>query len=218
MKLTGRLEEIIRWVPECERVIDVGTDHALVPIVLLRRDIVRRAIGIDKSPLPLGQATVNRHNAQVVERLKLVCATGLSLEDLQSDDVVVMAGMGGSTMLSILEASTWKGTLVIQPNRDVSVLRQWLSDNGWHSDVETILRDKSQYFWTSRWHRGHKEPLPMHIEFGMQTHVRSRTAFREWFLVEYTRLKRLPKQAVDRQKLPLYEEMAKALSNIENLG
>ena len=37
MKLTGRLEEIVRWVPECERVIDVGTDHALVPIALLSR-------------------------------------------------------------------------------------------------------------------------------------------------------------------------------------
>ena len=74
MKLTGRLEEIVRWVPECERVIDVGTDHALVPIALLSRNIIRHAIGIDKSPLPLGQATVNRHNAEVVDRLRLVCA------------------------------------------------------------------------------------------------------------------------------------------------
>ena len=66
MTLTTRLEEIIQMVPRCERVIDVGTDHALVPIALLSRDTADHAVGIDKSPLPLGQATVNRHNAQVV--------------------------------------------------------------------------------------------------------------------------------------------------------
>ena len=218
MKLTGRLEEIIRWVPECERVIDVGTDHALVPIALLSRDIIRCAIGIDKSPLPLGQAKVNRHNAEVVERLRLVCASGLEIEDIQSEDVVVMAGVGGRTMQEILQASSWRGTLVLQPNRDVPVLRQWLWDNGWYSDVETIVQHKTQYFWTSRWYRGHKEPSPMHLEFGIQTHVRSKSVFTEWFLVEYKRLTDLPDQAVDRKKLPLYEEMAKALSNIENLG
>lgn len=218
MKLTGRLEEIVRWVPECERVIDVGTDHALVPIALLIRNITQRAIGIDKSPLPLGQATVNRHNAEVVDRLKLVCATGLSIEDLKADDVVVIAGMGGRTMLSILEDSSWRGTLVIQPNRDVPLLRQWLSENGWYSDVETILREKAQYFWTSRWYRGRRELSPMDMEFGTQTHVRSKVEFTGWFFVEYTRLKRLPDQAIARQKLPLYDEMAKALSNLKNLG
>ena len=145
MKLRKRLEEIIRWVPECERVIDVGTDHALVPISLLRRNVVQRAIGIDRSPLPLGQATVNSHNAQVVDRLKLVCASGLDIENIQPDDVVVMAGMGGRMMQEILQSSTWRGTLVIQPNRDVQALRQWLYDNGWYSDVETVLQDKSQH-------------------------------------------------------------------------
>ena len=218
MKLTGRLEEIVRWVPECERVIDVGTDHALVPIALLSRNIIHHAIGIDKSPLPLGQATVNRHNAEVVDRLRLVCASGLEIEDLESEDVVVMAGMGGRTMQDILQSSSWRGTLVLQPNRDVPELRQWLSDNGWYSDVETIVRDRSQYFWTSRWYRGYQKVSPLQMEFGNQTHVRSKCAFTEWFLVEYKRLTNLPRQAVDRKKMPLYVEMAKALSNLENMG
>ena len=144
--------------------------------------------------------------------------SGLEIEDIQQEDVVVMAGMGGRAMQEILQASSWKGTLVIQPNRDVPVLRQWLSDNGWYSDVETILRDKSQYFWTSRWFRGHQEVSPMQVEFGIQTHIRSKSAFAEWFFVEYKRLTDLPNQAIDRQKPPLYDEMAKALSNLENLG
>ena len=53
MTLTTRLEEIIQMVPRCERVIDIGTDHALVPIAVLSRDIADYAVGIDKSPCHL---------------------------------------------------------------------------------------------------------------------------------------------------------------------
>ena len=218
MILTARLEEIVRLVPTCERVVDLGTDHALVPIALLSRNIARCAVGIDKSSLPLDQAKVNRHNAQVVDRLQLVCADGLEVEKLHAQDVVVMAGMGGRTMQQVLETSDWKGTLVLQPNRDVSRLREWLSENGWYSDVENIILDNKQYFWTSRWCRGHKPTSEMELEFGVQTHVLSRVVFTAWFVKEYTRLKRLPLQAIERQKMPLYDEMANRLSNPKNLG
>ena len=53
--------------------------------------------------------------------------------------------------------------------------------------------------WTSRWYRGEKEPSPMHLEFGIQTHVHSKSVFTGGFLVEYKRLTDLPNQAVDRK-------------------
>lgn len=218
MTLTTRLEEIIQMVPRCERVIDVGTDHALVPIALLSRDIADHAVGIDKSPLPLGQATVNRHNAQVSDRLLLKCEDGLAVDDMHDRDVVIMAGMGGRTMQEVLQNTSWRGTLVLQPNRDVATLRAWLLDNGWYSDGESIIVERKQYFWTSRWHRGHRVASSTDVEFGVQTHIRSRSVFQEWFAKEYDRLHKLPEQALDRQKIPLYEEMAKRLSNLNNIG
>ena len=218
MKLTGRLEEIIQWVSPCERVIDVGTDHALVPIAILRRNIARYAVGIDKSSLPLVQATVNRHNAQVRDRLQLVCTDGLSIDDLDDQDVVIMAGMGGRTMQQVLQTASWKGTLVLQPNRDLASLRRWLVENGWYSDVESILFERGQYFWTSRWYRGPSSVSAIDIEFGAQTYILSRAIFTEWFIKEFSRLKKLPSQASDRQKISLYEEMANRLSNLKNLG
>lgn len=218
MTLTTRLEEIIQMVPRCERVIDVGTDHALVPIALLSRDIADYAVGIDKSPLPLGQAIVNRHNAQVTDRLVLQCADGLAIDGLQERDVVIMAGMGGRTMQEVIRNTTWRGTLVLQPNRDVANLRAWLVENGWYSDGETIIVERKQYFWTSRWHRGKQVASTMDVEFGVQTHLRSAGVFAEWFVKEYGRLQTLPAQAIDRQKLPVYKEMASRLSNLKNLG
>ena len=145
MPLTTRLEEIIRFVPRCQRVIDIGTDHALVPIALLSRGIVQYAVGIDKSPFPLEQATVNRQNAQLTARLSLKCADGLAVDDMHEGDVIIMAGMGGRKMQEVLQNTSWKGTLILQPNRDVAFLRLWLVENGWYSDVESVLSDRRQY-------------------------------------------------------------------------
>lgn len=211
-KLSTRLEEIIQLVPDCKRVVDIGTDHALVPIALLCRGRTQNAIGVDKSPLPLGQATVNRHNAGVVDQLQLICASGLGVDDLQDTDVVIMAGMGGRTMREVLQTSSWKGCLIVQPNRDLPELRRWLSAHGWYSEVETIVRERKQYFWTSRWRRGVKEIEPLDIEFGYATHQQSNTIFTAWFHQEYNRLRKLPECAIDKQKLSLYQKMAQRLS------
>ena len=217
MNLTDRLEEIIRWVPKCTRVIDVGTDHALVPIALIARGVTQCGVGIDKSPLPLGKAIVNRHNAQQIDRLELLCANGLESLDTRDSDVVVMAGMGGRTMLDVLQRASWRGRLVVQPNSDLPLLRQWLYENGWTNDVETVIEENNQYFWTSRWSRVDAESPyeqviePLDLEFGRRTHIVSEAVFGQWFESEFNRLKSLPVQAPSREKMPLYVEMSARL-------
>ena len=108
MQLPQRLEEIIALIPKSQRLIDVGTDHALVPIAALCRGIVQTAIGVDKNTSPLTQAKVNRANAGVVENLELQCANGLSEITLNIGDVVIMAGMGGQTIRKILTDNPWR--------------------------------------------------------------------------------------------------------------
>lgn len=222
VRLSSRLEEIIRQVPSCERVIDVGTDHALVPIALLAREVASRAVGIDKSPLPLAKARVNRNNAQLNQSLDLKCADGLKLQDIEHSDVVVMAGMGGHTMKEVLDASSWRGTLVLQPNRNVSMLREWLMAKGWICEVETLIKDGTQFFWTSRWivsgDSSIGEVSALHREFGFYTWETSAKLFGEWFQQETIRIHSLPAQALTRHRIPLYRQMENILSKSQDLG
>ena len=224
VRLSTRLEEIIRQVPSCERVIDVGTDHALVPIALLGRGVSLRAVGIDKSPLPLMKARVNRNNAQLNHLLELNCATGLNVKSLEPSDVVVMAGMGGHTMKDVLEESSWRGTLVLQPNRNGSMLREWLVVNGWVCEVETLIKDGAQFFWTSRWivlserSINERKISALHREFGFNTWETSSQMFTEWFQQETIRIHSLPPQALTRQRIPLYRQMENILSKSKDLG
>jgi len=221
MKLSSRLEEIIRWVPSCRCAVDVGTDHALVPIALLSRNVVGRAIGIDKSPHPLAQAKVNRHNAHLLTRLELQCADGLQSVSLEADDVVVMAGMGGRTMQMVLQQTDWRGTLVIQPNRDQVDTRTFLHQQGWQSDGESLIVENDQFFWTSRWRYQPSQKStvsPLGLYFGHQTWMGSRDVFRCWFEREYARIQSLPEQAPAREHLSLFAEMQKVLSDPNNLS
>ncbi len=214
MKLSPRLEQLVQLTPQANRVIDVGTDHALLPIALLANNRVKKAVAVDKSPLPLAKARVNRHNAQVVDRLELVCGDGLQSIDVQSDDVVMMAGMGGHTMREILSKTSWRGPLIIQPNRDVVMLRRWLYGQGWSNQKETVFKSKRQYFWTSRWEWLGVDPSPtaFQVEFGSNTWMHSPQDFQAWLTDSLERLQTLPPQAAQKKAQPLFEEMQKRLT------
>lgn len=53
IKLPPRLAAIGRLVPDGARLADVGTDHGLLPIALLRAGKIRSAVATDIRPGPL---------------------------------------------------------------------------------------------------------------------------------------------------------------------
>ena len=209
MKLSRRLQEIAHLVPVCHRLIDVGTDHALLPLALLQQGVIECAIGIDKSEMPLAKARVNRLNADCLTSMDLVCADGLAGLDTNADDVVVMAGMGAQTMMGILMSTPWRGTLVIQPNRDLPIFRRWLVNNGWVPVIETLIQVREQWFWTSRWEH---QPTTATVsddalDFGVDLASSSPEAFRAWTDQEIERLKGLPLQSPARVNLTRLEKL-----------
>jgi tRNA (adenine22-N1)-methyltransferase len=200
-------------VPSCDCVVDVGTDHAQLPLALLQHGVVRRAIGVDKSEMPLAQARVNRMNAGCRDSLELRCADGLDGLTLSSTDVVVMAGMGAQTMMQVLQATDWRGTVVLQPNRDVPRLRRWLSTNGWTPEMETLIEARGQWFWTSRWfYLGSEQCLSENdLDFGVGVLEQSPDFFQQWAAQEIARLHRLPPQAEARLNIRRLEGLLSGL-------
>ena len=59
MTLTKRLSLIASLVPDNSNVCDVGTDHAYLPIMLMKSRKARRVIATDIRPLPLENARKN---------------------------------------------------------------------------------------------------------------------------------------------------------------
>jgi tRNA A22 N-methylase len=134
VKLSDRLEKICALIGPGERVADIGTDHALLPIALYERGVTRALILSDVKPGPLEKARVNigRRLPGVVFDSRL--GGGLAPYAHGEVDVAVMAGMGGRLIADILSADPAKarsfGRFVLQPRNAADKLRVRLAALG----------------------------------------------------------------------------------------
>lgn len=109
---------------------DVGTDHAYLPIWLIKKGIVNSALATDINEGPLRTAALNAARYGVQDRLSLRRSDGLRKVLPEEADDVVIAGMGGELILRIIEETPWlrqrEKLLVLQPMSDAEKLRAGL--------------------------------------------------------------------------------------------
>lgn len=61
-------------------------------------------------------------------------------------DIAVIAGMGGRSIIGILEAAPWlPATLVLQPVQDVAMVREWVARRGWAFEERTARQRGRDY-------------------------------------------------------------------------
>ena len=132
IKLSARLQCVADYVLPGSVVMDVGTDHAYLPIWLLQNGISPRAFASDNKPGPLQNAAAGATAAGVADALTLYLCDGVRLCDPDSVDTVVLAGMGGETIRGILDDSPWTldKRLILQPQTKLTELRTWLAERG----------------------------------------------------------------------------------------
>jgi tRNA (adenine22-N1)-methyltransferase len=145
-KLGPRLEAVASFIPEGKRVADIGTDHGLLPIHLRRLGISPAVIASDLRPGPLDSAMRNARRFGAEKITFRLCA---GLEGYRQDeaDVVVIAGMSGETIRSILEKAAWDWTgkqLILEANTKHPELLTWLYQNGMHIVGERIPEENGR--------------------------------------------------------------------------
>ena len=144
--LSKRLNEIIDLVLPGESLADIGTDHGLVPLELLKQERVKNVIITDINQKPLNKAinllSQNGFENQMDFRL------GNGIEPLQNSEVsqVIIAGMGGDTIANILAQNLNKShslkRYILQPMTRSEKLREFLVKNQFKIDQELIIEDK----------------------------------------------------------------------------
>ncbi len=130
-------------------VADIGTDHALLPICLVEKGHPR-ALASDINEGPCQRARINIYAHGLHSKIKVVCCPGLDAVDDFAPDNIVIAGMGGEMIASILAASEYpmktRCRLVLQPQSMQDVLRRYLCENGFVIDGETVVFDGGKYY------------------------------------------------------------------------
>ncbi|MBQ2729830.1 MAG: SAM-dependent methyltransferase [Clostridia bacterium] len=137
--LDSRLSLAASFVREGAVVADIGTDHAYLPIYLLLSGRAKAAIAADINEGPLERARLNCEKYEVSDRVTLCLADGLQnlpLTRLSVTDIVI-CGMGGELIASILDASDYIKSpsvrLILQPMSQTARLRTYLAKNGFNT-------------------------------------------------------------------------------------
>lgn len=141
-----RLAAIAELIPRGCAVADIGTDHALLPIAL-KGSGRSHALGIDASEQALASGRANRSRFGV--HVELRRGEGLELDPGEAA-VVVIAGVGGRTIASILASKDLFELgieqVVAQPNTDFEIVRTALAGHGLSAFEERLAVDGGRLF------------------------------------------------------------------------
>ncbi len=150
VKLTDRMQCIADYIEKNQRVVDVGTDHGLVPIYLVQKEITGDVILSDIGEGPLANAADNIKKSGIDENMMDIrCGSGLETVSEEEVDVAIIAGMGGNLIIEILQADIKKSRsmeFVLQPRKKQERLVYWLYNNGFTIVDEKLVKE-SYYVW-----------------------------------------------------------------------
>jgi tRNA (adenine22-N1)-methyltransferase len=136
------------------RVADVGCDHGYVSIYLLQKGIADAAIAMDVRSGPLSMAEGHIREYGLSDRIETRLSDGLGeLKEGEADGLVI-AGMGGKLMMSILDAKDLRTlgikVAVLQPQSDIPLFREYLRNKGYCTLDERIVFEDGKYYFPMR--------------------------------------------------------------------
>lgn len=149
-QLTPRLRAVASMVRGGARVADIGTDHAYLPVWLVKTGLCPRCIACDvrQGPLLRAKNTVQRYAAGGEVALRL--SDGLDAVRADEADDIVVAGMGGELIARILERCPWvkdgAKRLVLQPMTAQPELRLALCSMGFETEREAVAREGEKLY------------------------------------------------------------------------
>ena len=167
MKISKRLKTISNFIDDNSNVIDVGCDHALLDIYLFNNKKNIKLIASDVKEGPLKQAKKNIEKYGCNIKVKL----GSGISTIEEDtDTIVIAGMGGDTIIDILNDDLDKldnvKSMVISPQSEWKKTRQFISNLGFIIEDEIIIEDSNKYYLIIKFVKGNKKYNNIELEYG----------------------------------------------------
>jgi len=184
MILTKRLQLIYDIIPKCNTVADIGTDHGYIPISLVTGGICKKALAMDVNEGPLDAAHKNTVKYGVADKVETRISNGLENLNKGEADVIVIAGMGGPLIGSIIEngtdAITDDTVLILQPMIAQRELREYLYQNGFEITDEYVCREENKFYNIFKAKKGNVTPTVKDIFIGKNLKNNSPDTFTDY--------------------------------------
>lgn len=149
-KLSKRLQAAADFVTPGNRVADIGTDHGFLPVYLVQSGRCPAAAAMDLREGPLKRAQEHIEEAGLAGRIQVRLSDGMQMLSEGEADSVVIAGMGGLTVIQILSEGLnllpGLKELVLGPQSDIAKVRRWLREHNIYIDKEDLVLETGKFY------------------------------------------------------------------------
>ena len=184
MKINARLKKIGDLVETNSFCLDIGCDHALLDIYLVKRDKNIKTVASDIAEGPLEQAKKNIKRERLEKEIETRLGDGL---DTYSSEIntVIISGMGGKTIIGILKKHPKElkkiKTLIISPNNYQEDVKRFLCKNGFLIENEEFVRDKRFIYQIIIFKKGKRKYTKKEYFFGPVFLIKKGPLFHEYY-------------------------------------
>lgn len=153
--VSNRLKSISSLINYGEDIIDIGCDHGLLDIYLtLEKKCFCRCCDVSQSII--NRAIFNIDKYGLTGSIDVFVGNGFNFLDLPFESVMVLSGMGTSTILKILKKNRCR-YIVCQTNTDLYILRKSICEMGYYICSEDLVFDNNRYYVSIRFSLGNKK-------------------------------------------------------------
>lgn len=224
MKITKRLEKIANLVEEGKSVIDIGTDHGLVPLYLAKNEISNDILATD-----ISKKSLQKLEDKLDENLKKIIRTkvcdGLDKVGVKENQIAIIAGMGAVTIIEILNKNIEKvkklDYVICEGNIGNEKLRKFLNENNFYIDKDFLIKDGRKHYDIIKFKNGKDRKLSLgEIYFGKFIYQDFNPLLKKRLDQIYRKnlkfKENIEKFSENKEGLDLIEERIKAIEEVKN--
>ena len=184
IKISNRLKSLTKYIDKGDKAIDIGCDHALLDIYLVKKKKNIKCIASDIAEGPIEAAKKNIKREKLENEIEVRLGDGL---DTYSDDVntVIISGMGGRSIIGILKYKMnivkKIDTFILSPNNYQIDVKKFLCKNGFYIDDEVLVKEKKFIYQILVFKKGKKHYTKRDYFFGPILLQKKGSLFNEYY-------------------------------------
>lgn len=218
-----RLLDIINILDSNKKIIDVGTDHGLVPLYLAKNKISTDITATDISA-PSLQKLVDRLDDDLRKIIKTRVTDGFKGLESEDDQVAIIAGMGANTIIEIIEESLDFAKnldyMVLASNINTYELRHFLNDHGFYIEKDFLSYENRKYYDILKVYYGKKQNLSFEEYYYGKTDIENKTSLlKEKLAIDKGKnqgfLKEIKEKSQDERAIKKITDRLKAIEKVE---
>lgn len=150
IQISRRLRAVAAMISPGLVLADVGCDHGYIPIYLIQKGQIPRAIAMDINQGPLLRAREHIREWGLEDYIETRLSDGVEALKPGEAQCLVIAGMGGPLMEKIL--TNGKNVLkdikelILQPQSEIGHFRRFLAENGYKVIEENMIEEDGKYY------------------------------------------------------------------------